>query len=272
MHCCRNSNTFATAPYLLLSIVGGHAMRNTLSKMPTLALYGELRALAESFPDLTYQTPVTDDRHRWMGRATALIGEALGLAAENEFKLAQGKLDSMNGHERGVEEIKTLVFKAIATIEFELPVGQRGAFIPAGNVFDAMAAVGRIFSEATIDLLIVDPYLDEKFLIDFAQLANEGTPLRLLRDAHQMKASLAPMARTWVTQHGRHRPIEIRLAAPRTLHDRLIVVDEKHVWNVGQSFNNLAGRAPTSFIKTDPGTSDLKIRAYETIWAGATPL
>jgi hypothetical protein len=247
-------------------------MRNPFAKMPALALYGELRALSETFPDLNYQASATDDRHRWMGRARALVCEAIGPAAELEFKSAQDKLDTTTGHENGVEGIKTLVFNALATVELELPAGQRGAFIPAGNVFDAMAAVAKIFSGATTDLLIVDPYLDEKFLTDFAQLVSEPIPLRLLRDTHQLKASLAPMAGTWTKQHGVRRPLEIRLADARTLHDRLIIVDKKAVWNVGQSFNNLAGRAPTSFTKTDPDTSELKINAYEAIWASAKPL
>jgi hypothetical protein len=247
-------------------------MRNPFAKMPALALYGELRALSETFPDLQYQVTASDERHRWMGRARALVCEANGPAAELEFKHAQDKLDTMTGHEVGVEGIKTLVFNALTTIELELPAGQRGAFIPAGNVFDAMAAVAKIFSEAKTGLLIVDPYIDERFLVDFAQLANEQISLRLLRDAHQLKASLAPMAGAWTKQHGVRRPLEIRLADARTLHDRLIIVDKKDVWNVGQSFNNLAGRAPTSFTRTDPETSGLKISAYEAIWDAAKPL
>jgi hypothetical protein len=247
-------------------------MRNPFAKMPVQALYGELRALSESFPDLKYGTPVTDDRHRWMGRARALICEAIGPAAEMEFMAAHDRLDTTTGHEGGVEGIKTLVFNALATIELELPAGQRGAFIPAGNVFDSMAVVAKIFDEAKADLLIVDPYLDEKFLGNFAQLTKEHIMLRLLRDSHQLKLSLAPMVGAWTKQYGAGRPLEVRLAEARTLHDRLIIVDKREVWNVGQSFNNLAGRAPTSFTKTDPDTSDLKIKAYEAAWDSAKPL
>lgn len=242
--------------------------------MPVQALYGELRALAETFPDLTYGSPSrnTDERLRWMGRARALVGEALGTSAELEFKNAQRNLDSMSYHENGVEAVKTLVYNALATIEFALPAGERGAFIPAGNVFDAMARAGKLFSEATVDLLIIDPYLDEKFLTNFAPLANEGVPMRILRDSFQMKGSIAPMFNAWVTQHGTKRPMEFRLAASRTLHDRLIIVDRKDVWLVGQSFNNLAVRAPTSFAKADPDTASLKIPAYEATWDSAVAL
>ena len=251
---------------------GYNSMKNQFSKMPAQALYGELRAIVEGFPDFTYGSPVTDDRLRWMGRAQALVGQALGASAETEFMFAQQYINTMSQHEKGVEGVKTLVFKALATVEFELPPGERGTFIPAGNVFDAMARVASLFSGAASDVLIIDPYLDEKFMTEFALLANEGISMRLLRDAHQLKPSLLPLKRTWTAQHGARRPLEIRIALARTLHDRLIIVDNKSVWNVGQSFNNLAGRAPTSFVQTDPETADLKIIAYEAIWKSASPL
>jgi hypothetical protein len=39
------------------------------------------------------------------------------------------------------------------------------------------------------------------------------------------------------------------------------------VWTIGQSFNALAVRAPTSFVRSDPETAALKVRAYgEDIW------
>jgi hypothetical protein len=54
-----------------------------------------------------------------------------------------------------------------------------GAFIPAGNAFDAMAAIGSVLRTAKQGVFIVDPYMDEKALTDFAPLAclriNNGT-------------------------------------------------------------------------------------------------
>jgi hypothetical protein len=57
-----------------------------------------------------------------------------------------------------------------------MPAPFEGAFIPAGNTFDAMTAVTKIFARAKAELLIVDPYLDEKILTEFA--IRPGSQLR----------------------------------------------------------------------------------------------
>jgi hypothetical protein len=67
--------------------------------------------------------------------------------------------------------------------------------------------------------------MDEKALTDFAPLAPEGVTIRLLSDQREHKPSLPPATERWKGQHGQKRPLEVRLAAPRTLHDRLIIID-----------------------------------------------
>ena len=147
-----------------------------------------------------------------------------------------------------------------------------GAFIPAGNTFDAFKAVRRVFEEAKADILIVDPYLDEKILIDFALLAPSGVPLRLLTDSGSHSPSLIPAITHFRKQYGNHRPVEARAAPARSLHDRMVAIDRRRIWTVGQSFNALATRAPTSFVEVDQETAVLKMAAYEAIWATATPI
>jgi hypothetical protein len=129
--------------------------------------------------------------------------------------------------------------------------------------------VAKIFALARAELLIVDPYLDEKILTEFASLASARVTLKLLCDAAGYKETLTPALKKWVQQYGAMRPVEVKIAPARTLHDRLVAVDRTLVWTVGQSFNALAARAPTSFVKSDPETTTLKIRAYEEIWNNA---
>lgn len=245
---------------------------NPLSKMKPEVLYGQLRVIASTFPDMKFEVPPSEERHRWLARAHALIAETLGLAAEMEFQRAQKLLGSTYQHETGVREIVDLVYRALGVVELQLPAGSQGSFIPAGNTFDAMAAVGKILASAKREVFIVDPYLDEKILTEFAQLANAGVLMRLLGDQATVKGTLAPAAKNWVKQFGDERPLSAKLATPRSLHDRLILIDQSEVWTVGQSFNALAGRAPTSFNKVDAETAGLKIAAYETIWAASADL
>jgi hypothetical protein len=162
--------------------------------------------------------------------------------------------------------------RSFAVAELAAPAAAQGAFIPVGNAFDALAAVGKVLLSATISLMIVDPYMNEKALTDFAVLAPEKVSLGLLADHKKVKPGLKPAAAAWTKQYTPQRPLEVRLAPAGTLHDRLIIVDAKEVWVLTQSFNAFAARAPATIVRTDDETAALKIAAYDAIWRAATPI
>lgn len=83
---------------------------------------------------------------------------------------------------------------------------------------------------------------------------------------------MKPAAERWIAQYQKARPLQVRLAPAKTLHDRLIVTDKSVAWVIGQSFKDLAKRAHTSLVRMDPESGGLKISAYKAIWASATPL
>jgi len=238
--------------------------------MSAEALYTQIGQLIETMPDLKKPGPISPETHRWLGRAYALVGEAEGVTAQIEFQTNRNNFHQYRQH--SAEEMTGLLYRALATVEVEVPASLAGTFIPAGNTFDAMATAAKIFGLAKAELLIVDPYLDEKILTEFALLAPAGVALKLLCDAAGYKEILTPALKKWVQQYGLARPVEIKVASARTLHDRLVAVDRASVWTVGQSFNALAVRAPTSFVKCDPETTTLKVRAYEDIWSTANAL
>jgi hypothetical protein len=88
--------------------------------------------------------------------------------------------------------------------------------------------------------------------------SGSGSFLKQLRGS-----ALKPAAEHWRQQFGALRPLEVRLAPAKALHDRLIQVDGSTVWVLGQSFNGLATRAHTSLVRMDdPESAALKIAAY----------
>jgi hypothetical protein len=174
--------------------------------------------------------------------------------------------------ESGLDQLEKATRIAASHVARLTPVASDGAFIDAGNVLDAFAAIGNVLANAKADVLVVDPYMDEKALTEFAHLVPRGTSIRLLADAQGHKPTLAPAAKRWVAQYGSAHPLEVRLSAARSLHDRLIVVDEKEVWVLTQSLNAFAARAPASIVKVDSETATLKIDAYKGLWQGAQPL
>lgn len=235
------------------------------------SIYIQLGRLAEAMPELV-------DHHdqstiQWLGRASALISAFDPLEGE-EFESA---IDSLvNGEFYNVNEraagVLVIFYRVLAVAELRAPAAVQGTFIPAGNSFDALAALSKVLSHANSDVLIVDPYMDEKTLTDFAPLAKEGVSIRLLADAATYKPTLRPASQRWVSQYGGSRPLNVRLANPRMLHDRLIAIDKSEIWVLTQSLNALAARSPATIVRVDPETTALKIAAYESIWDGANAL
>ena len=153
--------------------------------------------------------------------------------------------------------------------ELHAPAELQGAFIAAGHAFDTFAAVGKALGTATADVFIVDPYADAKVLTDYAVLAPETVSVRVLAEATHSR-SLKPAAQHWPQQM--KQPLDVRIGAPRSLHDRLILIDGKTAFVLGQSFKDLATRAHTSLVRMPPEAGKLKIEAYELMWSSATPL
>jgi hypothetical protein len=162
-----------------------------------------------------------------------------------------------------------VLYRLHAQAELAAPMSDQGAFIAAGSALDAMSAIGRVLIQATKRLRIVDPYMDSKALTDFAILANEGIEIELLTDEKSVWPTFEPALARFRQQYGSKRPAHARLAAPRSLHDRLIMVDEKTVYTVTQSLNALANRSPASIVRVDGDSAKLKIDAYDQFWASA---
>jgi hypothetical protein len=232
-------------------------------------IYVRIRGLIEGMPDLA-NFRSTGEVHEWIGRAAALIEATGDVADAVAFNMASQSLVGILRSENALR-MTTILYKALAKAELKASPAMRGTFIAAGNPFDAIAAIGRVLSSASTDVLLVDPYADANALTEFAVLARSGTSIRILADAAHEQPGLKPASRRWVTQYGSDRPLEVRMAPKRSLHDRLIVIDRKEVWALGQSLNALAKRAHTSLLKVDFETAALKMSAYETIWTVAVP-
>jgi hypothetical protein len=234
------------------------------------AIYLQLGQLVSEMPDLGGNGLLPAETQRWLGRVVAMVE----LVSPNDSLIIKVATQGLYGPMRdgSVQMFKATVYAALARAELQAPAAVQGAFVPAGGAFDIFAAFGKVMGEAKSHVLIVDPYADEIALRDFAVLAPERVSVRLLADKEFRKPTLKPAAERWATQHGQVRPLEVRLAAAKTLHDRLMIIDGATVWNFGQSLNMIATRAHTSIDRAGADTADMKLKAYEAIWASADPL
>jgi hypothetical protein len=230
------------------------------------SLYRRIGRLIEVAPAAPTTADLSPDVMRWLGQATALVKQTGDIPVLAEMSAAISMLHFPNRKEY-FQKILVALYKALASAELHAPQSAQGAFIPVGNAFDAFAALSRILGAAESDVFLVDPYMDESALTEFAGSVPESVPLRLLTDQATVKPSLAPAVLRWQTQYS-NRPLEARLAPPKTLHDRAIFIDGAQAWTVTQSFKDLAKRSPAEIVRADD-TAALKIAAYEAIWATA---
>ena len=233
------------------------------------ALYRQLQALLNTMPNFEV---VDDNTRRWLGRLAALVKETGANVDEVSLTTQTSRLQQQVLREGSVAEIKNILFRALAFAELGAPSAAQGAFIAAGNQFEAYSIVSKILAEIRSGALLVDPYMDATILTDFAVLAPEGVLIRLLTDEVAVRSSLAAAIPRWIAQYGGSRPIEVRVAPSRSLHDRSIQIDATHAWIATQSFKDLAARSPASLSRLDGEAGKMKVDAYEAIWATAKPI
>ncbi len=236
-------------------------------------LYRQLGRLIETMPDLKTSDLSSPEVNQWLGRAYALVKETGDISDSVTFKIEIGKLGSDFPLQRNsaVSTIHSIMYRALAIAELAAPAGSDGTFIPVGNSFDAFSAVSKILGNAKKDVFIIDPYMDEVTLTEFGTAVPENISLRLMANQNDHKATLLPAAQNWIKQYSAKRPLSVRLAPPRTLHDRAIFIDGITAYTLTQSLNAFAKRSPAEIIKADD-TANLKIAAYEEIWKNSTVL
>ncbi len=239
----------------------------SMEKPTPQSLYHQLARLRDEMP--VWSELGKPSTSKWIGRVLALVD-----AAETTMELLTLRtyVDHLNRHgssEKTAVMIAQVVDTALAKLELRLPAEAQGAFIPAGGVFDGYQAVSKVLATARVDVLLVDPYVDDKLISDFVPLAPEGLCVSVLGDAHYAKPSIKPAAERWIAQWQSKRPLEVRLAQSRSLHDRLIVIDGTTAWVLGQSFKDLAKRAHSSLVRMDPDSATLKIAAHIALWKSA---
>lgn len=233
-------------------------------------LYRQLGRLVETMPSFEGVGQLLTEQHQWIGRADALIGAGGDIFEQSHWRTAVERLQTA-ARPSAAEKMRVVLYRVLAAAELKAPAGVGGAFIPVGNTFDAFTAISKLLQTATKDVLIVDPYMDETTLTEFGSAVPAGVMLRLLSDQASNKPTLAPAAKKWIAQYGPQRPLAVRLAPAKTLHDRAIFIDQTTAWLLTQSLKDFAKRSPAEIVRADD-TAVLKVNAYESIWSSAQVL
>jgi hypothetical protein len=235
------------------------------------SLYLQLGQLVSEMPQLVYCS-ITPETNRWLGRAAQLVRAVDNGADAAIFEMACNNLNMQGLRETNAQTIEAIVFRALAWAEARAPSAARGGFVGKGAALDALQVISSVLTQARRDLCIVDPYMDSKVFTDFGPTAGATVALRLLSDSHYTKPEILRPAMVRWRQQFPGRAIEVRLTAPRTLHDRLILADGALAWTLTQSLKDFASRSPALVQKIDPEIAAMKIEFYDQVWVAAIPV
>lgn len=209
---------------------------------------------------------------QWLARVQALLSVNRTSVDLARLNILVGWMVGNNTNLNEVNEFTHMLYRALSEYELKSPINTQGAFVGVGNSFDALVSVGNLLKTAKDSVRIIDPYMDDRILSDFSVLAAEHIKIELLTDSHSVRPNFSPAVKAFVSQFGVLRPLEARLTSPRTLHDRLIIIDATLVWSLTQSLKDFAARSPASIVRVEDETAKLKAAVYEGFWQSATPV
>lgn len=240
-------------------------------KIDKSVLLGALRDHVAGAPDLPNIASTDAGAIRWAGRAAALVRQwdpVKAIMLESHWSSLISATAFYAASKPGYAgKILTILHNAIASLEIELG-GVHGAQVfQPGQHYDVHKAITGGVALATASLMIVDPYLDETVVDRYLVAVQQAVGVRLL--AGQYAAKLKPAANAFAKQHG--VAIELRKAPPKATHDRVLVVDGKLCFVLGQSIKDAAQASMTYLASLDPEASALKAAYYQAIWDVSQP-
>lgn len=245
-----------------------------MSQSPHLTpelLLALLEAVIKEAPALEYEARLSETDLRWLARAEALLEASGAMTALMDFRSARRALGT---YSHSVAAVLAPLHNAYCRTELKAPVAARGAFIPAGDTWNGYAALVKLIQTGCDDLLLVDPFLNADFFIDLAPHSAARGPVRCLATKrNEYHPALAAAARRWTADPiSSNKPIEVRYAAPGSLHDRLIILDRAEAWLVSQSFKDVAKRSPASVSRAEAEMGRLKSDHYDALWDQSEPI
>jgi hypothetical protein len=230
-------------------------------------LYFRLGQLLAEIPDLAIE-PTTLEAASWLERAFEALEASGRLADVFQLRVAAENL-SGGIRARHAETIAEILRRALVQVEPDVPPEVQGTFIIAKTAVDAFVAVQRILATAENNVVLVDPQADARTLTDVAVLVPDRVVVRVLADQDAQNGSLRSAAQRWMRQFGKARPLYVRLAAPGTVVDTLILVDGITAWALRQPLSKIGRSSYTSLVRMPPDTTSAMMNAYAARWRAA---
>lgn len=149
----------------------------------------------------------------------------------------------------------------IAMMEAALPPTKEKVYGP-GDAMDVYHDLSEIVATATDEVFIADPYADQEIFDLYLAKVGPGVKIRLLT-----KTPTSAL-KTLVTKFMARPGTLFKARSSTTIHDRVIFIDSRECWVIGQSIKDAAMKKPTYLLPV-AAVSDMQ-RLYEDAWDNAT--
>ena len=232
--------------------------------MDRIALLAEMRSLVDNPPDINSHTTLLRDHFTWLGRAHALVAswnamEAVSISVCADFIAVNF------GTEGNLGKILTILHRAIATLELQVPTQSDQVFGP-GAVYDFFKTLRDLLATAKQLILIVDPYLDEQIFDSYLSTVDSNVIVKLLTDKHSV--SLKPTLHKFLSQ----KKMSVEIRTSKLIHDRVVFLDNSSCWVLGQSIKDAAVAKPTYLAPLSKDIVKQKYIVYDQIWNSSSRL
>jgi hypothetical protein len=229
--------------------------------MDTLILLSRLKSLLTRVPDFDLFSPKSTEHQTWLSEAHALVS-AWDKLESVPIKSGMDWLSFESLRDLNVTQIMGAVHRTIAAIEATLPDDGTQAFGP-GAVYDFFKSLSRLLGFAEKSIFIIDPYIDNSIFDSYLTPIQNDVSVRLL--IQQYTQSVKPALSKFRAQY--KTTIDVR--ASNSIHDRVIVIDGRECWVLGQSIKDAAKAKPNYLAPLSPDVAMMKVADYERIWAQA---
>jgi hypothetical protein len=186
------------------------------------------------------------EKEGWTQVTRAAITHGFGEQSQTlfNFNFAHYKAihkDELKDFRAVTEAHETVLNSAIRELEFMLPGAELKSAYDSGDEFAFYLDLKGILASATVDIFIVDAYLNRDFFELYVATVKTGVILRIMTD--QLRGNLGAVAQ----KYANNQTLELRSSPD--VHDRHIFIDQRG-WIVGQSIKDAAKKNPPIWLNS----------------------
>lgn len=202
------------------------------------------------------------DERKWLSAVGALL-----CSISIEYKVNhQVNMNMLGQHfDFALNNILGQIGDAIEKLKLDLELEGRseiGSAYGPGEVYRFFTDLKAIIGSVHTEIVLVDPYFNGDAFDAYLSSIPNNKSIKILADRYTDDIG------RYVAKHIEQFKSKIEVRQTKELHDRLLIIDSKDCWIVGQSIKDAAKKA-TYLIPLSPNIAESKIKIYSEIWQRA---